>query len=95
MDFEFPLAGGDLRCGVPRTSGWPTSARLLAQHLPADDPLAAYVDRLTDAALGRQSLRGYLSGSLDVVLRIPDRRRATAIWWSTTRPTGSARRTGR
>jgi exodeoxyribonuclease V beta subunit len=34
--------------------------------------LAGYVDRLTDASLGRQALRGYLSGSLDVVLRIPE-----------------------
>ena len=33
--------------------------------------MAPYIDRLTDATLGRQSLRGYLSGSLDAVLRIP------------------------
>lgn len=70
MDFEFPLAGGDLR-----TAGADLRladvGRLLAEHLPADDPLAAYVGRLTDAALGRQPLRGYLSGSVDVVLRVP------------------------
>jgi exodeoxyribonuclease V beta subunit len=46
--------------------------RLLGQHLPPSDPLAAYVERLTDASLGGQSLHGYLSGSIDVVLRIPD-----------------------
>lgn len=76
LDFEFPLAGGDLRGGP---SGCPIPdvrladvGRLLAEYLPAGDPLASYVDRLTDAALGRQSLRGYLSGSLDVVLRVPD-----------------------
>ena len=70
LDFEFPLAGGDLDTGAPdiRLSDL---GRLLAAHLPAGDPLASYADRLTDAALGRQSLRGYLSGSLDVVLRIP------------------------
>ena len=71
LDFEFPLAGGDLRTDSPDIR-LADVGRLLAQHLPADDPLASYVGRLTDAALGGQSLRGYLSGSLDVVLRIPD-----------------------
>ena len=36
------------------------------------DGLRVPPHRLTDATLGRQSLRGYLSGSVDVVLRIPD-----------------------
>ena len=71
LDFEFPLAGGDLRTDSPDIR-LADVGRLLAQHLPADDPLGSYVGRLTDAALGSQSLRGYLSGSLDVVLRIPD-----------------------
>jgi exodeoxyribonuclease V beta subunit len=47
---------------------------LLRQHLPADDPLASYADRLSSAAFGAQSLRGYLTGSIDVVLRVPDPR---------------------
>ena len=46
---------------------------LLRAHLPADDPLASYADRLTGAALGGQPLKGYLSGSVDAVLRIGDR----------------------
>ncbi len=71
LDFEFPLAGGDRRADVPDIRLADVGG-LLARHLPAQDPLACYVDRLTDAALGRQPLRGYLSGSLDVVLRIPD-----------------------
>lgn len=71
LDFEFPLAGGDLRGSTPDIR-LADVGRLLGRHLPADDPLAAYVDRLTDASLGRQPLRGYLSGSLDVVLRVPD-----------------------
>ena len=62
LDFEFPLAGCDLA----------DVGRLVGEHLPADDPLVGYVARLTDDALGRQTLRGYLSGSIDVVLRIPD-----------------------
>ncbi len=70
LDFEFPLAGGDLRTEVPDVR-LADVGRLLAAHLPGDDPMAEYVDRLTDATLGRQPLRGYLSGSLDVVLRIP------------------------
>ena len=70
MDFEFPLAGGYLRGQVPdiRLSA---VGSLLGRHLGPQDPLAAYVDRLGDATLGRQPLRGYLSGSLDVVLRVP------------------------
>ena len=35
--------------------------------------MASYADRLTGAALGAQPLKGYLSGSVDVVLRIGDR----------------------
>ena len=71
MDFEFPLVGGDLRSSVPDIR-LADVGRLLAEHLSPDDPLAAYAGRLTDAALGGQPLRGYLSGSVDVVLRIPD-----------------------
>ena len=71
LDFEFPLAGGDVRTSVPDIR-LADVGRLLAEHLPAGDLLAPYVDRLTDDTLGRQSLRGYLSGSLDVVLRVPD-----------------------
>ena len=77
LDFEFPLAGGDLRTDSAGPDGPRSEIRLrnvgalLAAHLPADDPLARYAGRLTDVALGQQPLRGYLSGSLDVVLRIP------------------------
>lgn len=71
MDFEFPLAGGDRREAVPDIRLSAVGA-LVRRHLPAEDPLAAYADRLTGDALGSQSLRGYLSGSVDAVLRIPD-----------------------
>jgi exodeoxyribonuclease V beta subunit len=71
MDFEFPLAGGDLR-QADRDIRLADVGRLLRSHLPADDPMAAYVDRLSGGALGSQPLRGYLSGSVDAVLRIPD-----------------------
>ena len=71
MDFEFPLAGGDLRQTGPDIR-LADVGRLLRAHLPADDPMAAYVDRLSSGALAAQQLRGYLSGSVDAVLRIPD-----------------------
>ncbi|BBX04576.1 RecBCD enzyme subunit RecB [Mycolicibacterium moriokaense] len=72
MEFEFPLAGGDVRTGAPSIT-LADVGRLLAEHLPSDDPLASYADRLSGGALGAQSLKGYLTGSLDVVLRVDGR----------------------
>jgi exodeoxyribonuclease V beta subunit len=72
MDFEFPLAGGDLRAAAPDIR-LAHVGELLRRHLPSDDPVQLYADRLTGAALGGQSLKGYLSGSVDAVLRIGDR----------------------
>ncbi len=70
LDFEFPLTGGD-RPDTPRADvRLRDLAPLLATHLPADDPLASYALQLT-GDLGDQALRGYLSGSIDVVLRVP------------------------
>ena len=86
LDFELPLAGGDrTRARHRRRSG--EIAPLLRAHLPADDPLAA----LPRAAgrprlLAEQPLRGYLTGSIDAVLRLPGGRASSS---STTRPTGS------
>ncbi|OCB26133.1 exodeoxyribonuclease V subunit beta [Mycobacterium intracellulare] len=71
LDFELPLAGGDRPSAGPEAR-LADLAPLLREHLPADDPLASYADRLEDRALGDQSLRGYLTGSIDAVLRIPD-----------------------
>ncbi len=71
LDFEFPMAGGDVRAGgFARLSD---VGALLAEHLPADDPLACYAERLSHGVLGDQPLRGYLSGSVDAVLRIAGR----------------------
>ena len=73
LDFEIPLAGGDIRGDVPdiRLSD---VGELLRSYLPADDPVAPYADRLMSQGLGGQPLRGYLSGSIDVVLRLPMQR---------------------
>ncbi|MGO1971539.1 MAG: UvrD-helicase domain-containing protein [Propionibacteriaceae bacterium] len=79
LDFEFPLAGGDRRPGahgVAPDGVWgPTLARvgdLLRRHLPADDPLAPYPDRLQHPLLAAEQLRGFLIGSIDAVLRVRD-----------------------
>jgi exodeoxyribonuclease V beta subunit len=73
LDFELPLAGGDLRSAAPDIRLADVGA-LLREHLPAGDALASYADRLMGPALGDQSLRGYLTGSIDAVLRVPDGR---------------------
>jgi exodeoxyribonuclease V beta subunit len=69
-------------------------APLLEKHLPEGDPVRAYADGAERPALGGQSLRGYLTGSIDVVLRVttPSGPRFLS---STTRPTGSAQPTSR
>jgi exodeoxyribonuclease V beta subunit len=68
LDFEIPLAGGERP-----TAEVPVSAMadVLRRHLSVGDPMRSYADRLTSPALGGQGLRGYLSGSIDVVLRVP------------------------
>lgn len=62
--FELPL---DRESGArsPRVADL---ARLLTAHLPDDDPLAGYADRIPGALLHR-GLRGYLGGGIDLVLR--------------------------
>lgn len=69
LDFEVPLAGGD-RSGA-RASVLGAVADAMRRHLPAHDPMRAYADRLESPSLGEQLLRGYLGGSIDVVLRVP------------------------
>jgi exodeoxyribonuclease V beta subunit len=71
MNFELPLAGGDVADGV--LAGTVTQiGALLRTHLPATDPLASYPDVLDAAGIGWQQLTGYLTGSLDAVVRIHD-----------------------
>jgi exodeoxyribonuclease V beta subunit len=68
LDFELPLAGGDDPTGQLALAA---IGDVLREHLPAGDPLAGYARRLDDPAL-RRSLRGYLTGSLDLVVRVAD-----------------------
>ncbi len=80
LDFEMPLAGGHR--GKPAgghratqagsASSAVTVARiadLLEAHLCLDDPLVAYPERLRVPGLGEEVLRGFLTGSIDAVLR--------------------------
>jgi exodeoxyribonuclease V beta subunit len=67
LDFELPLSGGD-RPTVGQTRLREVAA-LLRAHLPADDPLAPYADLLEQ--VDAPPLRGYLTGSIDAVLRLP------------------------
>jgi exodeoxyribonuclease V beta subunit len=66
LEFELPLAGGDDPSGSLTMT---FLGDVLREHLAADDPLAGYRSRLADPAM-RQSVRGYLTGSLDLVIRI-------------------------
>jgi exodeoxyribonuclease V beta subunit len=72
LDFEVPLVGGDRagHDGVRVVLG--DLAPLLRTHLPAGDPLLAFAETLEhDADLAGQRLLGYLTGSIDVVVRVP------------------------
>ncbi|RNM12457.1 UvrD-helicase domain-containing protein [Nocardioides pocheonensis] len=73
LDFEFPMADGDAPGSASRGLPLAAFATALRRHLPKDDPVRAYADRLESPSLGAQLLRGYLSGSIDVVLRLPGR----------------------
>ncbi len=68
LEFEVPLAGGD-GSGAGITLG--ELAPVLRRHLRLGDPLAGYAERLASPAFSWLPLRGYLTGSLDAVLRLP------------------------
>lgn len=66
VNFELPVAGGDQPTGEIATA---EIAGLVAAHLSDRGPLAGYGDRLADPLLSTE-LRGYLTGSLDLVFRL-------------------------
>ena len=68
LDFELPLAGGDGARSARQGARLGDIAALLSEYLPAGDPLQPYAALLND--LGEARLRGYLTGSLDAVLRV-------------------------
>jgi exodeoxyribonuclease V beta subunit len=69
LAFELPLAGGDVPDGTLATTD---VAALLETWLRDPDPLAGYAERLREPGL-RRDLRGYLTGTLDLVLRADGR----------------------
>jgi exodeoxyribonuclease V beta subunit len=71
LTFELPLAGGDAAPGAGEEAVTPAAiGAVLRRHVAAGDPLAGYADRLGDPAL-RHAVRGYLTGSIDLVVRVP------------------------
>ncbi|WP_313410375.1 3'-5' exonuclease, partial [Aeromicrobium sp.] len=72
LDFEIPLGGGDRP--VPSLTRLADVADLLDRHLAPDDPIRPFADRLRSPGLADQSLRGYLTGSIDLALRLPSGR---------------------
>jgi exodeoxyribonuclease V beta subunit len=65
MDFELPLAGGDTPTGR-------VDLAAIGAVLRDDPDLAAYAERLEDPEL-RRRFRGYLTGTLDLVVRRGER----------------------
>jgi exodeoxyribonuclease V beta subunit len=75
LDFELPLDGGDdagRSDRAPLTLG--DLVPVLRRQLAASDPLRSYPDVLASPTVATQPLRGYLTGSIDAVLRLPDQR---------------------
>jgi exodeoxyribonuclease V beta subunit len=66
LTFELPLAGGDQPTASVTVND---IASLLAERIPADDPLHGYAARLGDPTVAGV-LRGYLTGSIDLALRV-------------------------
>ncbi|MFZ2176348.1 MAG: UvrD-helicase domain-containing protein [Rhodococcus sp. (in: high G+C Gram-positive bacteria)] len=66
LEFELPLAGGDTPSPTVMLDA---IGDLLRTHLSADDPLRSYADAVQ--TLEPTPLRGYLTGSIDAVLRLP------------------------
>jgi exodeoxyribonuclease V beta subunit len=66
LEFEMPLVGGDDPSGRLTLEA---IARVLRDQLPEEDPMRAYASRLEEPLL-RSTVRGYLTGSIDLVLRL-------------------------
>ncbi|WP_260115309.1 AAA family ATPase [Ornithinimicrobium sp. INDO-MA30-4] len=70
LDFEFPLAGGDSPSAHNGDLLLSDLAPILEEHLAEGDPVREWARTLRGAPWGAQPLRGYLTGSIDVVLRV-------------------------
>ena len=72
LDFELPLGPGVGPAGGRIGTTLGHLADLMEMHLPEQDPLRPYAGHLRD--IPGQRLRGFLTGSIDSVLRVPDGR---------------------
>ncbi len=78
LEFELPVAGGDsadstdsaLARADPADLTLGRLAPVVRRCLPRTDPLAGYAERLASPAFSALPVRGYLTGSLDAVLRL-------------------------
>ena len=74
LDFEVPIGaarhGGDGDGGGRRLVPTTAIGGLLLQHLAADDPVRPWAGRLADGLID-VDLGGYLTGSIDLVMRLP------------------------
>lgn len=76
MDFELPLAGGDAGGRAAGVLG--DAADLMDDLLAVDDPLRPFSSALRQDALRHRGLRGYLTGSIDLLMRTPTGRTLVA-----------------
>ncbi len=67
LDFELPLGSGSNGATVERI------ADTIDAWLPDEDPLRDYGARLRESLVDQRMLRGYLTGSIDVALRVGGR----------------------
>lgn len=67
LDFDLPLADHGAPASLQQL------AELMATHLPPTDPLAAYPARLAASDAASALLNGFLTGSIDGVLRLGER----------------------
>ena len=73
LEFELPMGGGDDRDHSEAPVLLRDLAEPLRRHLPPGDPVLPYAERLTTTTLGEQPLRGYLTGFIDLTMRVGGR----------------------
>ncbi len=78
LDFELPLSGGDRVRGEIAFPGVAAVADVMDSCLAADDPMRPFAATLRSAPFADRALRGYLTGSIDLLARVPDGRTLVA-----------------
>lgn len=82
LDFDMPMS----ELGAAATVG--DLAALMAHHLKPSDPLADYPTHLASSPAATGVLRGFLTGSIDAVLRTPSGRYVVVDYKTNRLPTG-------